>query len=91
LKDNLVLPEVAEGEKAPARAAPTDPAQLRTTLSRLDELILRFANNLHAKGVRRFDAQTSSKLRRDLEEIVALGGQVKKCSEKLEKAAPQTR
>jgi hypothetical protein len=88
LRDNLALPEAAEGDKAPARVAPTDPEQLRTALSRLDELILRFANNLHSKGVRRFDAQTSAKMRRDLEEIVALGGQVKKCSERLEKAAP---
>jgi hypothetical protein len=87
LKLNLALPEAEEGDKAPARVAPTDPEQLRAALSRLDELILRFASALHAKGVRRFDAQSSAKMRRDLEEIIALGGQVKKCGEMLEKAA----
>jgi hypothetical protein len=87
LKDNLALPAAAEGDKAPARETPTDPEQLRTALSRLDELILRFANNLHSKGVRRFDAQSSAKVRRDLEEIIVLSGRVKKSSEKLEEAA----
>lgn len=87
LKLNLALPEAAEGDKSPARVAPTDPEQLRTALSRLDELVLRFANTLHAKGVRRFDAQSSAKLRRDLEEIVELGRQLKKSSEKLGEAA----
>jgi hypothetical protein len=87
LKDNLALPAGERDEKAPAAAAPTDPEQLRAALTRLDETILRFASALHAKGVRRFDAQSSGKLRRDLEEIVTLSGRVKKCSEKLEQAA----
>ena len=87
LKDNLSLPEAEEGEKAPAAPAPTDPEQLRTALSRLDELVLRFANALHSKGVRRFDAKSSARLRRDLEEIVTLCGRLKKSSEKLGEAA----
>lgn len=88
LKDNLALPEVEGGEKhAPPPPLPTDPAQLRAALSQLDRIILRFANELHAKGVRRFDAKSSATLRRDLEEIVALSGRVKKGSEKLEQAA----
>lgn len=86
LKDNLVLPEATEGEKSPAAPAPTDMEQLRAALSRLDGIILRFANDLHAKGVRRFDAQSSVKLRSNLEEIVALSGRVKKSSEKLGEA-----
>jgi hypothetical protein len=87
LRENLALPEAAGGEKSAAAAAPTDPEQLRAALSRLDGVILGFANDLHAKGVQRFDAQTSAKLRRDLEEIVALSGLVKKGSEKLWEAA----
>ena len=86
LKLNLVLPE-AEGEKPPEGLAPTDPKQLRATLSRLDGIILRFTNALHAKGVRRFDAQSSARLRLDLEAIIALSGRVKKSSEKLGEAA----
>ena len=67
--------------------APTDPKQLRATLSRLDGIILRFTNALHTKGVRRFDAQSSARLRLDLEAIIALSGRVKKSSEKLGEAA----
>jgi hypothetical protein len=87
LKLNLALPEADEGEKSPAPQAPTDLEQLRAALSRLDGVILRFANGLHAKGVRRFDAQSSAKFRHDLEEIVALSGRVKKSSERLGEAA----
>jgi hypothetical protein len=87
LKLNLALPEAAEGEKAPAPPAPTDPEQLRAALSRLDGTILKFADELHATGVRRLDAQSAAKLRRGLEEIVALSGRVKKGSEKLGEAA----
>lgn len=89
LKENLALPEPDESGKAPAAtpAAPADAEQLRTALSRLDGIILRFANNLHAKGVKRFDAQSSARLRLDLDAIVALSGRVKKGSEKLGEAA----
>ena len=87
LKLNLALPEAEEGGKPPAAAAPADPEQLRAALSRLDGIILRFTNALHAKGVRRFDAQSSARLRLDLEAIIGLSGRVKKCSEKLGEAA----
>jgi hypothetical protein len=84
LKENLALPGPEDGEKAPpAGLTPADLEQLRTTLSRLDGIVLRFANNLHAKGVRRSDAQMSGRLRRDLEAIVSLSERVKKSSEKL--------
>lgn len=86
LRENLALPE-AEGGKPPAASAPTDPEQLRAALSQLDKIILRFANSLHAKGVRRFDAQLSARLRLDLEAIIGLSGRVKKSSEKLGEAA----
>jgi hypothetical protein len=88
LKLNLMLPEAAEGEKPPAAPAPApaDPEQLRTALTRLDGIILRFANNLHAKGVRRLDAETYARLRLDLEAIVGLSGRVKKGCEKLGEA-----
>lgn len=87
LKDNLALPEAEAGEKSHAPQTPTDPVQLRAALLQLDKTILSFASELHAKGVRRFDAKSSTTLRRELEEIVALSGRVKKCSEKLEQAA----
>ena len=86
LKDNLALPKAAEREKIPASAPPADLGQLKTALSRLDGIVLRFSNNLHAKGVRRFDAEASGRLRRDLEAIVSLSERVRKSSEKLGEA-----
>jgi hypothetical protein len=86
LKENLALPEALEGEKIPASAPPADLTQLRTALSRLDGIVLRFSNNLHAKGIRRFDAEASGRLRRDLEAIVSLCVRVKKSSEMLGEA-----
>lgn len=87
LKLNLALPESSDEEKSPAAPAPADPEQLRVALSRMDGIIRRFANNLHTKGVGRFDAQASVRLQRDLEAIVSLSGRVKKSSEKLEQSA----
>lgn len=86
LKENLALPEAEEGAKPPASPAPTDPGQLRTALSRLDGIVLRFTNALHAKGLGRFDAQSSARLRLDLEAIIGLSERVKKGSEKLGEA-----
>ena len=87
LKLNLALPAAADGEKPPASPIPADPQQLRVALSRLDGIVLRFTNALHAKGVRRFDAQSSTRLRLDLEAIIGLSGRVKKGSEKLGEVA----
>ncbi|HEX7312651.1 MAG TPA: hypothetical protein VF297_01950 [Pyrinomonadaceae bacterium] len=87
LKLNLILPEPDAGARPPAGAAPTDPEQLRTALSRLDGIVLRFANALHAKGVKRFDAESSVRLRLDLEAIIGLSERVKKSSERLGDAA----
>ena len=86
LKLNLVLPEAVEGAKVPASTPPADAEQLRVALSRLDGIVLRFANALHAKGVRRFDAQSSARLRLDLEAIIGLSERVKNSSEKLKRS-----
>jgi hypothetical protein len=87
LKLNLALPEAAEGGKIPASAPPPDLEQLRTALSRLDGIVLRFANNLHAKGVGSLDAASSARMLRDLEAIVSLSERIKKSSEKLGEAS----
>ena len=83
LKLNLALPEADGSEKVPASSPPADPEQLRVALSRLDGIVLRFTNALYAKGVGRFDAQSSARLRLDLEAIIGLSERVKKGSEKL--------
>jgi predicted flap endonuclease-1-like 5' DNA nuclease len=87
LKLNLALPEPPADNKPPAAADPADPEQLRVALKRLDGIVLRFTNALHEKGVRRFDAQSSTRLRIDLEAIIGLSGRVKKSSERLSEAA----
>ena len=87
LKENLALPEAEEDVKPPASPAPTDPEQLRKALSRLDGIVLRFTNSLHTKGLGRSDAQSSARLRLDLEAIIGLSERVKKGSEKLGEAA----
>ena len=87
LKENLALPEADDDKKVPASAPPADPEQLRVALSRLDGIVLRFTNALHAKGVNRFDAQSSARLRLDLVAIIGLSERVKKGSEKLAEAA----
>lgn len=87
LKENLALPEPAAGEKIPPSQPPADPGQLRVALSRLDGIVLRFTSALHAKGVGRFDAQSSNRLRLDLEAIIGLSERVKKGSERLAEAA----
>lgn len=87
LKENLALPETPEGEKSPAAPIPNDLQQLRLAASRLDGIVLRFATNLHAKGVNRFDEQSSARLRLDLMAIVALSERVKRISEKLGETA----
>lgn len=87
LKLNLALPEAEGGEKSPAAAVPADVEQLRVALSRLDGIVLRFANALHAKGLAHLDAVSSARLRLDLEAIIGLSERVKKGSEKLFEAA----
>lgn len=83
LRDNLALPEAEDNDKTPAASAPAEPEQLKAALSVMDKIILRFAGDLHSKGVRSFDPQLSVRMRRDLEAIIALSGRVQKCSEKL--------
>ena len=90
LRDNLVLPGSGEdSEHREAQAAP--PAQLAPALSTLDGLILKFAYGLASKGVHIVDAQSSARVRRELEAIIELSGWVKKASEKQEKSGRKPR
>lgn len=92
LRDNLALPDPAgETDAREPKAAPSTEGQLRPALSALDGLVLKFADDLATKGVKLLDAQSSAEARRELEEIIALSGWVKKASERLEKAARRPR
>lgn len=87
LRENLALPELADETKGSETKSAPATGQLRPALSALDELILKFADDLASSGVVQVDAQLSAKTRRKLEEIIALSEVVKKTSEKLEKAS----
>jgi hypothetical protein len=85
LKVNLMLPE--EDAKRPAPEVGAESGQLKSSLSALGELIYDFAHNPVFKEANVADVQMLTKVRRDLETIIELSGQVKKSSEKLRKAA----
>lgn len=85
LRENLALPELADETKdSETKSAPAT-GQLKPALAALDELILKFADDLASNGVVQVDAQLSAKTRRKLEEIIALSVLVKRTSERLEK------
>jgi hypothetical protein len=86
LRDNLALPELDKAHK-PTMEDITETDQLRSSLSTLGKLIAGFAHNPVFKETNVVDAQLSAKARRDIEEIIELSGQIKKSSEKLNKAA----
>jgi hypothetical protein len=86
LKYNLVLPKPEEVATGPEPTG-TEIEQLQSALSALSELIVGFVNNPLFKEVNVVDVQSSTKARRDLEQIIALSEHVKKSSEKLDKAA----
>lgn len=91
LRENLALPEKAEGSDSPEAKAQPAPEQLSPALSALDALILKFADDLASRGVSVVDPESSVLARRTLEEIITLSGWVKKTSEKLEKSSRQPR
>lgn len=91
LRDNLALPASGSDAESPETKAATPPAQLSPALFALDGLILKFADDLAAKGVYLVDAQSSARARRELEAIIELSGWVKKASEKLEKSGRRPR
>jgi hypothetical protein len=83
LRDNLALPAPeGGGETARPKVGPAD-EQLRPALSALDALVLKFADGFASGGINLIDARSSAEARRELEEIMALSGRVKKVSERL--------
>jgi hypothetical protein len=87
LNENLALPEFDKTaiETPPAVASPT---QLKLSVLRLGNLIYSFTNNPFFKEPSVIDTEQTLKARRELLEIVELSAQIKKDSERLEKAGP---
>jgi hypothetical protein len=90
LKDNLVLPVPENDLKHSMPAVGVEAEQLRSSLLTLGRLIAGFAHNPIFKDTNIIDVQLSAKARRDLEAIIELSGQVKKNSERLNKAAQKS-
>jgi predicted flap endonuclease-1-like 5' DNA nuclease len=88
LKDNLLLPEPAEG-RAKA-SSEIEPGQLKAALAELDRLVISFVHNPGFQSVKVVDAQWSAKARSDLEEIIELSGRLKRSSEQFYKTAQKS-
>jgi hypothetical protein len=85
LKENLMLPEDEKPlERSRLEVGATAP-QVKSSLSVLDKLILDFVDNPIFEQARTVDVKQAAKARRNLEEIVEISEQIKKCSEKLKK------
>jgi hypothetical protein len=81
----LALPKTEKGDKRPQPAAVADDEGLRGSLAALHELVYRFARSPVFTEASLVDAEQSAKARRDLDEIIALSGRVKKGCQELEK------
>ena len=95
LKENLGLLQikVAEDKDKENRAAsvvPADDKEIKTTLLKLDGLIMSFINNPQFKDTRAIDVQHANKAGHDLRDIIELSRVVKKSVERLNKSAPTT-
>lgn len=88
LKFNLALPEFKKDAAKSKTEVGPELGHVKSSLSTLDQLVLRFTNNPVFKRADVVDAQLAAKARRDLDEIIELSGGIKKNSEKLLKAAP---
>ncbi|HEX8136250.1 MAG TPA: hypothetical protein VF544_01540 [Pyrinomonadaceae bacterium] len=87
---NLALPDSDETDARPKTTVGTEPAQLKSALGSLDEMILKLVRNPLFRNPKLVDAQQSPLVRRDLKEIIELSGQLKKRSEQLNKVAQKS-
>jgi hypothetical protein len=85
LKDNMVLPETENVFERPQMEVGPEVGQLKSSLSVLKKLIIGFVNNPIFREANVVDVQLSAKAKHDLEDIIELSEQIKKCSEKLNK------
>ena len=81
----LALPKAEKEDKRPKPAAIADAEGLRGALAALHELVYRFARGPVFTEADLVDAGQSAQARRDLDEIIALSGRVKKGCQELEK------
>lgn len=87
LNENLALPEADKSQIEPPLTV-ANPTQLKLSVLRLGNLIYSFTNNPFFKEPGVINTEQTVKARRELLEIVELSAQIKKDSERLEKAGP---
>jgi hypothetical protein len=93
LRLNLALPEPESETEGGARhkiAVGAEAEQVKSALGTLDGLILKFVRNPLFRNPRLVDVRQSPQVRRDLDEIIELSGQIKKRGEQLNKAAQKS-
>jgi hypothetical protein len=90
LKTNLALPEPEKTVERPKVSAVESPEQLKSSILELGKLVRSFVTNPCFKQISVvIDTQLTAKARLDLESIIELSKQLKKDSEKLERASQQ--
>lgn len=90
LKTNLALPEPEKTAERPKISDVESPEQLKSQILVLGKLLRSFVTNPCFKQISVVvDTQLTAKARLDLESIIELSKQLKKDSEKLEKASQQ--
>ncbi|HXG66704.1 MAG TPA: hypothetical protein VNO70_16505 [Blastocatellia bacterium] len=85
MKDNLAVPDPEEKEKKEFAIADAD--QMKTSLLRLDDLIVSFTTNPHFHNPGVADAQSIVKAALDLNTIIELSGRIRREAERLNKAS----
>jgi hypothetical protein len=90
LKENLMLPEAQKAPERPRPEIAVDAKRMKTSLVMLDNLVMGFINNSIFDQTKTVDLQQATKARRDLDEIIVMSDQIKKCGEKLKGVAQKT-
>jgi hypothetical protein len=86
LQDNLSLPEISAVSHPPNPGVDAGPVQLRSLLSSLSKSINEFVENPLFESARVVNAGLSAQARRDLQQIIYLSNQIRKTSERLNRA-----
>ncbi len=91
LKANLLLPKVADKEKAQSNQAPSDDERLKAALLTLDRSITSFVTNPVFKMPNVIDPALATKAGRDLDNIIEFSVTIRKNVRNLDKPAKRPR
>ena len=86
LNTNLALPQSDPGYQPRTSDPITSQGQIKSSILRLARVVFRFVDNPFFKEASVVDTELTTRARRDLEEIIELSEQLKKGSDRFEKA-----